>query len=65
VQPPSFPGDLSSIENDKREVGSGLALRLSAALGVAPDIILYPHGYERQPQFLETKKRAEILLKHG
>ncbi len=57
--------NLSSIENDKREIGADVALRMSAALGVAPEIILYPNGYESQPQFIETKRRAAILRKHG
>lgn len=53
--------NLSSIENDKREVGADVALKLSAALGIAPEIILYPNGYESQPEFIATKKRAEAL----
>jgi transcriptional regulator with XRE-family HTH domain len=57
--------NLSSIENDKREIGADIALRMSAALGVAPEIILYPNGYESQPQFIETKRRAMVLRKHG
>jgi transcriptional regulator with XRE-family HTH domain len=57
--------NLSSIENDKRDIGADVALRMSAALGVAPEIVLYPSGYESQPQFVETKRRASALRKHG
>ena len=53
--------NLSSIENDRREIGADIALRLSAALGVAPEIILYPGGYETQREFIATKRRAEAL----
>ena len=57
--------NLSSIENDKREIGADVALRVAAALGVAPEIVLYPNGYESQPQFIETKRRASALRRQG
>lgn len=53
--------NLSAIENDRREVGPRVALKLSAYMGLSPDIILYPSGYEQQPEFLEVKKRTKKL----
>jgi hypothetical protein len=30
-------------------------------MGLSPDIILYPNGYDNQPEFLEVKKRTKKL----
>ncbi len=53
--------NLSAIENDRRDVGPEVALKLAAAIGVAPDIILYPGGYETEPTFVEVQKRSAAL----
>jgi transcriptional regulator with XRE-family HTH domain len=53
--------NLSAIENDRREVGTRVALKLSAFMGLAPEIILYPNGYDKQPEFLEVIKRTKKL----
>jgi transcriptional regulator with XRE-family HTH domain len=53
--------NLSAIENDRREVGPRVALRLASFMGLAPDIILYPNGFDSEPEFLEVQKRKEKL----
>jgi transcriptional regulator with XRE-family HTH domain len=53
--------NLSAIENGRREVGPRVALRLAAYMGLAPDIILYPSGYDSEPEFVEVEKRAKKL----
>ncbi|MEO5968382.1 MAG: helix-turn-helix transcriptional regulator [Bdellovibrionia bacterium] len=54
-------GNLSAIENDRREVGPRVALRLAAFMGLAPDIILYPNGFDAEPEFKEVQKRASKI----
>jgi transcriptional regulator with XRE-family HTH domain len=53
--------NLSSIENNRRDVGSRVALRLSAFMGIAPEIILYPKGFEQEPEFKEVIRRKEKI----
>lgn len=53
--------NLSAIENDRREVGPRVALRLAAYMGLAPDIILFPNGYDSEPEFKEVEKRTKKL----
>lgn len=53
--------NLSAIENGRREVGSRIALRLAAYMGLSPDIILYPNGFESEPEFKEVQKRTNKL----
>jgi transcriptional regulator with XRE-family HTH domain len=53
--------NLSAIENDRREVGPRVALRLASFMGLAPDVILYPNGFESEPEFKEVQKRASKL----
>lgn len=53
--------NLSAIENDRREVGPRVALRLASFMGLSPDIILYPNGFDSEPEFLEVQKRKEKL----
>lgn len=55
--------NLSAIENDRREVGARVALRLSSFMGVAPDIILYPNGFQKEPEYKEVQKRKSKLIK--
>jgi len=50
--------NLSAIEQGRREVGSRLALRLAAFMGMSPDVILYPSGYELEPEYLEVRERS-------
>lgn len=53
--------NLSAIENGRREVGPRVALRFAAYMGLSPDIILYPNGFESEPEFKEVEKRAKKL----
>ena len=53
--------NLSAIENGRREVGPRIALRFAAYMVLAPDIILYPNGFESEPEFKEVEKRAKKL----
>lgn len=53
--------NLSAIENGRREVGPRIALRLSAYMGLSPEIILYPNGFDAEPEFKEVKKRKEKI----
>ncbi len=50
--------NLSAIEQGRREVGARLALRLAAFMGMSPDIVLYPSGYESEPEYLEVRERS-------
>src|ERR1700722_3112914 len=53
--------NLSAIENGRREVGPRVALRLAAFMGLSPIIILYPNGFESEPEFKEVERRAKKL----
>lgn len=53
--------NLSAIENGRREVGPRIALRLAAYMGLSPDIVLYPNGFESEPEFKEVQKRASKI----
>lgn len=53
--------NLSAIENGRREIGSRTALRLSAFMDLSPEIILYPNGFQSEPEFKEVEKRAKKL----
>lgn len=55
--------NLSAIENDRRDVGSRVALRLSSFMNIAPDIILYPNGFEKEPEYKEVQNRKRKLIK--
>lgn len=49
--------NLSAIEKNRREVGPRIALRLAAFMGLSPDVILYPNGYEAEPEYKEVRER--------
>ena len=49
--------NFSAIEKNRREVGPRVALKLAAFMGISPDIILYPHGYESEPEYKEVRER--------
>lgn len=50
--------NLSAIEQGRREVGARVGLRLAAYMGLSPDIVLYPNGYETEPEYLEVRERS-------
>lgn len=54
--------NLSAIENDRREIGIKVAIKIAAFLGINPIILLYPNGYENLPEFKKVQKRKEKLL---
>lgn len=54
--------NFSAIEKNRREVGPRVALRLAAFMGLSPDIILYPNGYEAEPEYKEVRERFSSLV---
>lgn len=53
--------NLSAIENNRRDVGSRTALRLASFMGLSPGVVLYPNGYDKEPEFIEVQKRKARL----
>ncbi|MGB0454006.1 MAG: helix-turn-helix domain-containing protein [Bacteriovoracaceae bacterium] len=51
--------NLSAIENNRREVGPKLAIKLSAFLEISPTILLYPNGYQSLPEYKEVIKKKK------
>ncbi len=54
--------NLSAIEKNRREVGPRIALRLAAFMGLSPDVILYPSGYEAEPEYQEVRARYHKVI---
>ncbi len=50
--------NLSAIENDRREIGTELATRIGAFLGIHPSLLLFPNGQEA-----EVNKHKDIIRK--
>jgi plasmid maintenance system antidote protein VapI len=63
--------NFSAIEKNRREVGPRIALKLAAFMGLSPDVVLYPNGYEAEPEYKEVRERFASLVpvaakaKHG
>ncbi|MFN7904041.1 MAG: helix-turn-helix domain-containing protein [Pseudobdellovibrionaceae bacterium] len=58
--------NLSSLENDRFEMTSHYAERLSAALGIHPSQLLYPEGWVKvTPELADIEKRAKKLFKRA
>lgn len=53
--------NFSAIEKGRREVGPRIALRLAAFMGMSPDIILYPGGYESESEYQEVRSRYKNM----
>lgn len=51
--------NLSAIENNRRDIGPKLALKLAAFLGVSPSILLYPNGFQNTQEYKEVLKRKK------
>ena len=49
--------NFSAIEKNRREVGPRIALKLAAFMGLSPDVVLYPNGYEAEPEYKEVRER--------
>lgn len=54
--------NLSAIEKNRREVGPRIALKLAAFMGLSPDVVLYPNGYEAEPEYKEVRERFASLV---
>lgn len=54
--------NFSAIEQNRREVGPRVALKLAAFMGLSPDIILYPNGYEAEPEYKEVRERFTTMV---
>lgn len=54
--------NLSAIEKNRREVGPRIALRLAAFMGLSPDVVLYPNGYEAEPEYQEVRERYHRII---
>ncbi len=39
-----------------------MALKLAGFMGLSPDIILYPNGYEAEPEYQEVRERFVALV---
>ncbi len=63
--------NFSAIEKNRRDVGPRIALKLAAFMGLSPDVLLYPNGYEAEPEYKEVRVRFASLVtvaakgKHG
>lgn len=63
--------NFSAIEQNRREVGPRIALKLAAFMGLSPEVVLYPNGYEAEPDYKEVRERFASLVpvaskaKHG
>ncbi len=58
--------NISNIESGRSRLGEDRAILISAALGVKPEFLLFPNGFERkdlQPRLREIQKRVKKL--HG
>jgi plasmid maintenance system antidote protein VapI len=54
--------NFSAIEKNRREVGPRVALKLAAFMGLSPDVILYPNGYESEPEYQEVRERYSNVI---
>lgn len=54
--------NLSAIEADRRPVGPQVALKLAAVMGLSPDIILFPNGYESEPVYRTTRTHSATII---
>lgn len=54
--------NLSAIENGRREVGPHVALRLSAVMGLSLEIVLFPGGYQEEPEYQDALDRSAVIV---
>lgn len=54
--------NFSAIEKNRREVGPRIALNLAAFIGLSPDVVLYPNGYEAETEYTEVRERFASLV---
>ncbi len=43
-------------------MGPRIALRLAAFMGLSPDVILFPNGYETEPEYQEVRERYHRII---
>lgn len=56
-------GNLSAIENDKKQIGVKTAIKIGLAIGLHPSSILFPEGYDvGDSEFQSIKEKGEELL---
>ncbi len=56
--------NLSNIERNRSRLGEDRAIVLAEALGVKPELLLFPNGFERedlQPKLRRIRKRLKKL----
>jgi transcriptional regulator with XRE-family HTH domain len=53
--------NLAAIESGRRTLGPKVALRIAAFLGINPIFLLYPGGYENEPEFKAVINRQALL----
>ena len=56
--------NLSNIERSRSRLGEDRAILLAEALGVKPEFLLFPNGFERadlKPRLRQIRKRLEKL----
>jgi plasmid maintenance system antidote protein VapI len=53
--------NFSAIEKNRREIGPRIALKLAAFMGLSPDMVLYPNGYESEPEYQEVRERFSVM----
>lgn len=53
--------NLSAIENNRREVGTKVAVKISAFLDIHPSILLFPDGYKSLLEFKEVQMRRKKI----
>ena len=54
--------NLSAIEKNRREIGPRIASRLAAFMELSPDVILYPSGYEAEPEYQEVRESYHRII---
>lgn len=56
--------NISNIEHNRSRLGEDRAILLAKALGVKPDFILFPNGFEREdlkPRIKKIEKKLQSL----
>jgi len=55
--------NMSAIENDRREIGTDLATRIGAFLGIHPSLLLFPNGQEEAMALhKDIQRKAKHLI---
>ena len=60
--------NISNIENGRSRLGEDRAILIAEALGVRPDFILFPNGFEREdllPKLKMIRRRLEKMEQYA